>query len=201
MGWLRLVGSLKSYVSFAKEPYKRDDILQKRHIILRSLLILANPYIDIDNLLRQQPFIGLWSLQPTCAKALMIYSRGWTRSDPMQIDHIDICRYRLCMLAANFIDSGRSDLVRLTQSIVAVPLLAAKFPEIFLLIAWYKCARNCPTIRFYNLYIPQHCWVVHFHPAIMVGWKCFVPVRYQPPKGTLSGMALQSFRMMDSVGC
>jgi len=33
MGWLRLVGSLKLYVSFAKEPYKRDDILQKRPII------------------------------------------------------------------------------------------------------------------------------------------------------------------------
>ena len=30
MGWLRLVGSLKLYVSFAKEPYKRDDILQNR---------------------------------------------------------------------------------------------------------------------------------------------------------------------------
>jgi len=44
MGWLRLVGSLKSYVSFAKEPYKRDDILQKRPTILRSLLIEATPY-------------------------------------------------------------------------------------------------------------------------------------------------------------
>jgi len=29
MGWLRLVGSLKLYVSFAKEPHKRDDILQR----------------------------------------------------------------------------------------------------------------------------------------------------------------------------
>jgi len=28
----------------AKEPYKRDDILQKRPIILRSLLIVATPY-------------------------------------------------------------------------------------------------------------------------------------------------------------
>ena len=37
MGWLRLVGSLKSLVSFAKEPYKRDDIPQKRPMILRSL--------------------------------------------------------------------------------------------------------------------------------------------------------------------
>ena len=27
--WLRLVGSLKLQVSFAKEPYKRHDILQK----------------------------------------------------------------------------------------------------------------------------------------------------------------------------
>jgi len=34
MGWLRLVGSLKVKVFFAKEPYKRDDILQKRPIIL-----------------------------------------------------------------------------------------------------------------------------------------------------------------------
>jgi len=44
IGWLRLVGSLKLYVSFAKESYKRDYILQKRHIILRSLLIVATPY-------------------------------------------------------------------------------------------------------------------------------------------------------------
>jgi len=33
MGWLRLVGSFKLQVSFAKEPYKRDNILQKRPII------------------------------------------------------------------------------------------------------------------------------------------------------------------------
>jgi len=32
MGWLRLVGSIKLQVSFAKEPYKRDAILQKRPI-------------------------------------------------------------------------------------------------------------------------------------------------------------------------
>jgi len=32
MGWLRLVGPLKLQVSFAKEPYQRDDILQKRDL-------------------------------------------------------------------------------------------------------------------------------------------------------------------------
>ena len=31
---------LKLHVSFGKEPYKRDHILQKRPIILRSLLIV-----------------------------------------------------------------------------------------------------------------------------------------------------------------
>ena len=45
MGWLRLVGSSKKQVSFAKEPYTRDAILQKRPIILRSLLIVATPHV------------------------------------------------------------------------------------------------------------------------------------------------------------
>jgi len=40
----RLVGSLNLQVSFAKEPYNRDYILQKRPIIFRSLLIVATPY-------------------------------------------------------------------------------------------------------------------------------------------------------------
>jgi len=44
MGWLRLVGSLKLQVSFAKEPCKRDEILHKRPVFLRSLLIVATPY-------------------------------------------------------------------------------------------------------------------------------------------------------------
>ena len=36
MGWLRLVGSSKLQVSFAEEPYKRDDILQKSPRFLRT---------------------------------------------------------------------------------------------------------------------------------------------------------------------
>jgi len=44
MGWLRLVGPLKLKVSFAEEPYEKDYILQKRPMILRSLLIVATPY-------------------------------------------------------------------------------------------------------------------------------------------------------------
>ena len=45
MGWLRWVGSLKLQVSCAKQPYKRDYILQKRPVILKSLLIVATPYV------------------------------------------------------------------------------------------------------------------------------------------------------------
>jgi len=41
------VGSLKLQVSFAKEPYKRDDIMQNRPVILRSLLIVATPYVSL----------------------------------------------------------------------------------------------------------------------------------------------------------
>jgi len=42
--WIRLAGSLKLCFSFAKEPYKRDYILQKRPVILRSLLIVGTRY-------------------------------------------------------------------------------------------------------------------------------------------------------------
>jgi len=42
MGWLQFVGSIKLYVSFAKETYKRDNILQKRLIILSTLLSVDN---------------------------------------------------------------------------------------------------------------------------------------------------------------
>jgi len=52
MGWLRLVGSLKTQVSFAKQPCKRDNILQKRPTILWSLLIVATPYAYISHILK-----------------------------------------------------------------------------------------------------------------------------------------------------
>ena len=42
-----LVGSLKLYVSFAKEPYNRDYVLQKRPIILSILLTVATPYCNL----------------------------------------------------------------------------------------------------------------------------------------------------------
>jgi len=44
MGWLRLVGPLKVQVSFAEYSLFYRALLQKRLIILRSLLIVATPY-------------------------------------------------------------------------------------------------------------------------------------------------------------
>jgi len=44
LGWLRWVGSIKLYVSLARDSYKRDYVLQKRPMILRSLLIVATSY-------------------------------------------------------------------------------------------------------------------------------------------------------------
>jgi len=44
MGWLRLVGSLDLKVSFAECHLFYRALLQKRPIILRSLLIVATPY-------------------------------------------------------------------------------------------------------------------------------------------------------------
>jgi len=43
MGWLQSEGSIKLQVSFAKETYKRDYILQKRPIISSILLTVATP--------------------------------------------------------------------------------------------------------------------------------------------------------------
>ena len=67
MGWLRLVGSLKLQVSFAKQPYKRDETLQKRPVILRSLLIIATPQPAFPRpSVRQPPFsFFLYNQGPT----------------------------------------------------------------------------------------------------------------------------------------
>jgi len=43
MGWLQLVGALKLQVSFAEYRLFYRALLQKRPVILRSLLIVATP--------------------------------------------------------------------------------------------------------------------------------------------------------------
>jgi len=66
MKWLRLVGSIKSQVSFAKEPYKRDDILQKRHNFMDPTV--ATPYLDNalhNTVLEESKMLSSWYLDNT----------------------------------------------------------------------------------------------------------------------------------------
>jgi len=55
---------MSKQVSFAKEPYKRDNILQKRLIISRRLLIVATPY-GVASISRLLKIISLF-----CKRAL-----------------------------------------------------------------------------------------------------------------------------------
>jgi len=56
MGWLRLVGSLKLEVSFAEYHLFYRALLQKRPIILRSLLTKATPYLHRKSSLQKSSF-------------------------------------------------------------------------------------------------------------------------------------------------
>jgi len=66
IGWIRWVRSLKTHTSFAKKPYKRDDILQKRPIFWKSLLIVATPshlkvVIDLHmSFFAKEPYLHRW---------------------------------------------------------------------------------------------------------------------------------------------
>ena len=51
MGWLRLLGSLKWYVSFADCSLFYRALLQKRRVILRSLLIVATLIRNLTNVI------------------------------------------------------------------------------------------------------------------------------------------------------
>jgi len=55
MGWLQLVGSLKLQVSFAEYRLFYRALLQKRPTVLRSLLIVATPYLhSVEYITRKQ---------------------------------------------------------------------------------------------------------------------------------------------------
>jgi len=59
MGWLWFLGSMKLQVSFAKEPYKRANILQKRPIILSILLTVATLYHECFQNIASKSFLPL----------------------------------------------------------------------------------------------------------------------------------------------
>ena len=61
MGWLRLVGSLQLYVSFAEYRLFSRALAQKRPIIWRSLLIVATPFhTNLSRRTHERDIPALW---------------------------------------------------------------------------------------------------------------------------------------------
>jgi len=65
------------YGVIAKDPYKRDDILQERPIILRSLLIVATPYVCIYMCLTMSIHAYLY----VCIHITLLVSSGFQITD------------------------------------------------------------------------------------------------------------------------
>ena len=77
MGWLRLVGSLKSQVSFAKESYKRNDILQQRP--KKKLWVSVGMYREITFL----SYMGLFS----CVHGSLLQGSFQMYSESLRVFH------------------------------------------------------------------------------------------------------------------
>jgi len=72
MGWLRIVGSLKLQVSIGEYSLFYRALLQKRPVILRSLLIVATPYVYWS--------VGVFvSLALNPRSTLRVCNAGWRR--------------------------------------------------------------------------------------------------------------------------
>jgi len=92
-----------------------------------------------------------------------------------------------------------------------VPLPVNTFQKSILLIVQYKYLKSCSEdLTLLNLilrtrscntgFIAPSSWVFHFHPTIMVGRKCFVPLLYQFRRGVSGGAALISCYMIHRGG-
>jgi len=97
MGWLRLVGSLKLMVSFAKEPYKRDDILQKRSDLHMS--DDSNSRCDLSHICRIQDHKQrrTW-LSHICSQislSHLLSHMGWLRLVGSLKFYVSFAEYRL----------------------------------------------------------------------------------------------------------
>ena len=101
--------------------------------------------------------------------------------------------------------------VRPTQTIIYVPLQVNRFQKSILPVFQYKYLKSCSgDFILQNLilrtrscgtgFITQSSWGFHFHPTIMVGWKCFVPQLYQFRRGISGGPALEYFDMIHRGG-
>jgi len=124
--------------------------------------------------------------------------------------HMDIdINIRICIYIHKYVSIYMY--IRPTQSMIYDHLLVNTFQKIVLLIVRYKYLKSCSDDSILqNLILrtrlcgtgfsTQPSWILHFHPTKMVGWKCFVPLRYQLPRGISGGLALQQFYIIYRVG-
>ena len=96
MGWLRSVGSIKLQVSFVKDPYKRDYILQKRLEICSILLTVAAPYQSVDVSTPQSEYVYV------LCKSFQFHSVVVSSSQPLNqkrvlcyVPHVNLSHDRL----------------------------------------------------------------------------------------------------------
>jgi len=62
-----------------------------------------------------------------------------------------------------------------------------------------QCGISHIWMRFLHECVTTHVWI-HLSPSKMVRQKCFVPLRYQLPKGTLAGRPLNTFTWFTGSG-
>jgi len=104
----------RSRVSCANETYKRDNILQKRPIILRSLLIVATPY-------RKESCL----MNGSCLIWMSHFAHEWVKSqmnEPCRIwtAHMnEACRVRMSHDSYEWVMSHMNELRRIWMSHVA----------------------------------------------------------------------------------
>ena len=107
-GSLRWVGSLKSKVSLAEYSLFDRALLQKRRIILRSLLVLATPYIVLHV---HRPKVFMLDVHTSVARAYFFTSciHTFCALIPYAVNIHYVMQYTLCMCIhpAHIQQSGR----------------------------------------------------------------------------------------------
>jgi len=164
MGWLRLVGSLKLQVSLAKETYKTDYILQKRPVILRSLLIVATPYCE------WLPFSSTWAerlytyiIICMCMIYVYVYIYVYVLYNNMYVYHFCICVY-VCIYICIHIRSYVHAHVSICMCIISVYVYMYVYIYVYIYVHMYThmCLYVCVSFLYMCVYLYIHMYTYTF---------------------------------------
>jgi len=164
--------------------------LQKRPIILRSLRIVATPYLADRpiGLVARHIHICVWEWYQSISQTwwritseYVVYIRSPTHAHTQNLKII-------------------SDLyIRPTQSMTYVPLLVNRFQKSVLLIVQYKDFKSCSEdLMIQDLILRARLCGIFYGTSTFCTTFCLV--RYQLPEGKSAGKALKYFKMIHWVG-